>query len=63
MIVLLLLSLLVIDVAAIEKLTKSSDTHPAIRGPQAAPKDPMPSIMAPTVALAFWFSFKDLWVP
>ena len=44
-------------------LTKKSETHPVIRGPNAAPKDPTPSIIAPTVALAFWLSLSDLCVP
>ena len=44
-------------------LTKKSETHPVTRGPNAAPKDPIPSIIAPTVALAFWLSLSDLCVP
>ena len=34
-------------------LTKKSETHPVTSGPNAAPKDPIPSIIPPTVALAF----------
>ena len=42
------------------KLTKSSDTQPESKGPTAAPNDPIPSIIAPTVALALWLSLRDL---
>ena len=44
-------------------LTKLSDTNPVTSGPSAAPSDPVPSMMAVTVALAFWLSLNDLWVP
>ena len=36
----------------LSKRTKKSETHPVTSGPNAAPKDPIPSIIAPTVALA-----------
>ena len=46
-----------------KSLTDSSMTKPKISGPSAAPIEPVPSMMADTVALAFWLSLRDLWVP
>jgi len=36
---------------------------PTTSGPNAAPSDPVPSMMAVTMALAFWLDFRVGWVP
>lgn len=43
--------------------TERSEIMPTTRGPIAAPIDPVPSMMAVTIALAFWLDFREAWVP